>query len=209
LHSRLLERASKLSEEFGGGSITALPIIETKEGDISAYIPTNVISITDGQIFLQTSLFYSGIRPAIDAGNSVSRVGGAAQTKAIKKVSGTLRLNLASFRELEAFTQFGSDLDESTKTTLDRGRRTVEILKQGLHENLTVAQMTFALAALKEGFLDKIAVEQVRRYESELYNFLSTDAKAKSLKDMIDSTGKYPEDQEVTDVLTRFSAQFS
>jgi F-type H+/Na+-transporting ATPase subunit alpha len=209
LHSRLLERASKLSEEFGGGSITALPIIETKEGDISAYIPTNVISITDGQIFLQTSLFYSGIRPAIDAGNSVSRVGGAAQTKAIKKVSGTLRLNLASFRELEAFTQFGSDLDESTKTTLERGRRTVEILKQGLHENLTVAQMTFALASLKEGFLDKIAVEDVRRYEQELYSFLDTDAKAKALKDSITATGNYPKEQEVTDVLTRFSAQFS
>lgn len=208
LHSRLLERASKLSDEFGGGSITALPIIETKEGDISAYIPTNVISITDGQIFLQTSLFYSGIRPAIDAGNSVSRVGGAAQTKAIKKVSGTLRLNLASYRELEAFTQFGSDLDESTKTSLERGRRTVEILKQGLHENLTVAQMTFALAGLKEGFLDKIAVEDVRRYEQDLYAFLDADAKAKALKESIDSTGKYPDEKDVTDVLTRFSAQF-
>ena len=208
LHSRLLERASKLSEAHGGGSITALPIIETKEGDISAYIPTNVISITDGQIFLQTSLFYSGIRPAIDAGNSVSRVGGAAQTKAIKKVSGTLRLNLASYRELEAFTQFGSDLDESTKTSLERGRRTVEILKQGLHENLTVGQMTFALAGLKEGFLDKIAIEDVRRYEQDLYAFLDADAKAKALKESMDSTGKYPDEKDVTDVLTRFSAQF-
>jgi F-type H+-transporting ATPase subunit alpha len=209
LHSRLLERASKLSEEFGGGSITALPIIETKEGDISAYIPTNVISITDGQIFLQTSLFYSGIRPAIDAGNSVSRVGGAAQTKAIKKVSGTLRLNLASYRELEAFTQFGSDLDESTKTTLERGRRTVEILKQGLHENLTVAQMTFSLASLKEGFLDKVAIEDVRRYEGELYSFLDTDKKAKAIKESIDSSGHYPKDDDIKDVLTRFSAQFA
>jgi F-type H+-transporting ATPase subunit alpha len=209
LHSRLLERASKLSDEFGGGSITALPIIETKEGDISAYIPTNVISITDGQIFLQTSLFYSGIRPAIDAGNSVSRVGGAAQTKAIKKVSGTLRLNLASYRELEAFTQFGSDLDESTKTTLERGRRTVEILKQGLHENLTVGQMTFALASLKDGYLDQVKIEDVRRYESDLYSFLETDAKAKALKDSINKTGQYPAEDDVKDVLTRFSRQFS
>jgi F-type H+/Na+-transporting ATPase subunit alpha len=209
LHSRLLERASKLSKEFGSGSITALPIIETKEGDISAYIPTNVISITDGQIFLQTNLFYSGIRPAIDAGNSVSRVGGAAQTKAIKKVSGTLRLNLASYRELEAFTQFGSDLDESTKATLERGRRTVEILKQGLHENLTVGQMTFALASLKEGFLDQIKIEDVRRYESELYSFLETDAKGKALKDSINKTGSYPAEEDVKDVLTRFSRQFA
>ena len=209
LHSRLLERASKLSDEFGGGSITALPIIETKEGDISAYIPTNVISITDGQIFLQTNLFYSGIRPAIDAGNSVSRVGGAAQTKAIKKVSGTLRLNLASYRELEAFTQFGSDLDESTKTTLERGRRTVEILKQGLHENLTVGQMTFALASLKDGFLDQVKIEDVRRYESELYSFLETDSKAKALKDKINQTGSYPAEEDVKDVLTRFGRQFA
>jgi F-type H+-transporting ATPase subunit alpha len=209
LHSRLLERASKLSKEFGSGSITALPIIETKEGDISAYIPTNVISITDGQIFLQTNLFYSGIRPAIDAGNSVSRVGGAAQTKAIKKVSGTLRLNLASYRELEAFTQFGSDLDESTKNTLERGRRTVEILKQGLHENLTVGQMTFALASLKEGFLDQIKIEDVRRYESELYSFLETDAKGKALKDSINKSGAYPAEEDVKDVLTRFSRQFA
>jgi F-type H+-transporting ATPase subunit alpha len=209
LHSRLLERASKLSKEFGGGSITALPIIETKEGDISAYIPTNVISITDGQIFLQTNLFYSGIRPAIDAGNSVSRVGGAAQTKAIKKVSGTLRLNLASYRELEAFTQFGSDLDESTKATLERGRRTVEILKQGLHENLTVGQMTFALASLKEGFLDRVNIEDVRRFESELYSFLETDSKAKALKESINKTGAYPAEEDVKDVLTRFSRQFA
>ncbi|MDD5293936.1 MAG: F0F1 ATP synthase subunit alpha, partial [Candidatus Izemoplasmatales bacterium] len=134
LHSRLLERSAKLSDALGGGSITALPIIETQEGDISAYIPTNVISITDGQIFLQSKLFHSGIRPAINAGLSVSRVGGAAQYPAIKKVSGTLRLDLASYRELEAFTQFGSDLDDATKAKLDRGERTVEILKQGLHE---------------------------------------------------------------------------
>ena len=209
LHSRLLERASKLNEELGGGSITALPIIETKEGDISAYIPTNVISITDGQIFLQTNLFYSGIRPAIDAGNSVSRVGGAAQTKAIKKVSGTLRLNLASYRELEAFTQFGSDLDDATKATLERGRRTVEILKQGLHENLRLSQMTISLASLREGFLDQIAVEDIRRYEKELYSFMQSDTVAKEIANTIDSSGAYPDEAQVKDVLTRFTKQFS
>ncbi|MFA7561354.1 MAG: F0F1 ATP synthase subunit alpha, partial [Candidatus Izemoplasmatales bacterium] len=145
LHSRLLERAAKLNDELGGGSITALPIIETQEGDISAYIPTNVISITDGQIFLQSQLFYSGIRPAINAGLSVSRVGGAAQHKSIKKVSGTLRLDLASYRELEAFTQFGSDLDDATKAKLDRGERTVEILKQGLHEPMPFELQTLSI----------------------------------------------------------------
>ena len=138
LHSRLLERAAKLSDELGGGSMTALPFIETQAGDISAYIATNVISITDGQIFLENDLFYSGIRPAIDAGSSVSRVGGSAQIKAMKKVAGTLRLDLASFRELEAFTQFGSDLDAATQAKLNRGRRTVEVLKQPLHEPLAV-----------------------------------------------------------------------
>lgn len=142
LHSRLLERAAKLSDELGGGSMTALPIIETQAGDISAYIPTNVISITDGQIFLESDLFYSGTRPAIDAGSSVSRVGGAAQTKAMKKVSGTLRLDLSSYRELEAFTQFGSDLDASTQAKLNRGKRTVEVLKQPLHKPLPFEQQT-------------------------------------------------------------------
>ena len=185
------------------------PLVETKEGDISAYIPTNVISITDGQIFLQTNLFYSGIRPAIDAGNSVSRVGGAAQTKAIKKVSGTLRLNLASYRELEAFTQFGSDLDDATKATLERGRRTVEILKQGLHENLRLSQMTIALASLREGFLDQIAVEDIRRYEKELYSFMQSDPVAKEIANTIDSSGAYPDEAQVKDVLTRFTKQFS
>ena len=141
LHSRLLERAAQLSDDLGGGSMTALPFIETQAGDISAYIATNVISITDGQIFLENDLFYSGIRPAIDAGSSVSRVGGAAQIKAMKKVAGTLRLDLASFRELEAFTQFGSDLDEATQAKLNRGRRTVEVLKQPLHKPLAILMM--------------------------------------------------------------------
>jgi len=179
LHSRLLERAAKLSDALGGGSITALPIIETQEGDISAYIPTNVISITDGQIFLQSQLFYSGIRPAINAGLSVSRVGGAAQHKAIKKVSGTLRLDLASYRELEAFTQFGSDLDDATKSKLDRGERTVEILKQGLHEPMPFELQAISIFALANGFLDQIKIPDVNRYEKELHQFFTNDKDAK------------------------------
>lgn len=169
LHSRLLERAAKLNDDLGGGSITALPIIETQAGDIAAYIPTNVISITDGQIFLQSNLFYSGVRPAINAGNSVSRVGGSAQIKAIKKVSGTLRLDLASYRELEAFTQFGSDLDATTKNKLDRGERTVEILKQGLHEVMDVEKQVVSIYALTRGFLDTIKVDDIQRFETHLH----------------------------------------
>ena len=165
LHSRLLERAAKLNDKLGGGSITALPIIETQAGDISAYIPTNVISITDGQIFLQSDLFYSGVRPAINAGLSVSRVGGSAQIKAIKKVSGTLRLDLASFRELEAFTQFGSDLDDITKAKLERGRRTVEILKQGLHATIDVEKQVISIFALTKGHLDDVKIEDIKRFE--------------------------------------------
>lgn len=153
LHSRLLERSAKLSDDLGGGSITALPIIQTQAGDISAYIATNVISITDGQIFLQENLFNSGIRPAIDAGSSVSRVGGSAQIKAMKKVAGTLRLDLASYRELEAFTQFGSDLDAATQAKLNRGRRTVEVLKQPLHKPLPVEKQVLILYALTHGIL--------------------------------------------------------
>lgn len=156
LHSRLLERSAKLSDDLGGGSITALPIIQTQAGDISAYIATNVISITDGQIFLQENLFNSGIRPAIDAGSSVSRVGGSAQIKAMKKVAGTLRLDLASYRELEAFTQFGSDLDAATQAKLNRGRRTVEVLKQPLHKPLPVEKQVLILYALTHGFLDSV-----------------------------------------------------
>jgi len=159
LHSRLLERSAKVSDELGGGSITALPIIETQAGDISAYIATNVISITDGQIFLQDSLFNAGIRPAIDAGSSVSRVGGSAQIKAMKKVAGTLRIDLASYRELEAFTKFGSDLDAATQAKLNRGRRTVEVLKQPVHEPLTVEKQVVILYALTHGFLDSVPVD--------------------------------------------------
>ena len=186
LHSRLLERAAKLSDKLGAGSITALPIIETQEGDISAYIPTNVISITDGQIFLQSKLFYSGIRPAINAGLSVSRVGGDAQYKAIKKVSGTLRLDLASYRELEAFTQFGSDLDDATKSKLDRGARTVEILKQGLHKTIPFELQTLSIYALNNGFLDQIKLEDIHRFEQGLHTYALNDALGKKcLNDMV------------------------
>ena len=169
LHSRLLERAAKLNDKLGGGSMTALPIIETKAGDISAYIPTNVISITDGQIFLQSNLFYSGTRPAIDAGASVSRVGGDAQIKAMKKIAGPLRLELAAYRELEAFTQFGSDLDAATQAKLNRGKRTVEVLKQPLHSPLPVEDQVLALYALTHGFMDSIPVSDIARYQTELF----------------------------------------
>jgi len=198
LHSRLLERAAKLNDSLGGGSITALPIIETQAGDISAYIPTNVISITDGQIFLQADDFHRGIRPAIDAGLSVSRVGGAAQTKAVKKVSGTLRLDLASYHELESFTQFGSDLDASTKARLDRGSRTVEVLKQGLHETLSFDKEAIILYALGKGFLDNIEIKDVRRFEQELYRDMKVGT-GKEISSTILETTKLPEDLSVLD----------
>ncbi|MBR3890099.1 F0F1 ATP synthase subunit alpha, partial [bacterium] len=166
LHSRLLERAVKLSDELGGGSITALPIIETQAGDVSAYIPTNVISITDGQIFLESSLFNSGVRPAINAGLSVSRVGGAAQTKAIKQVGGQLRLDLAQFRELEAFAQFASDLDAATKKQLLRGQKLTEVLKQPQYRPLTVAQQVTILFAANEGFLDEVDNKKIQEYKA-------------------------------------------
>jgi len=168
LHSRLLERAAKLSDELGAGSMTALPIIETQAGDISAYIPTNVISITDGQIFLETDLFYQGIRPAISVGLSVSRVGGAAQTKAVKSVSGNLRLSLAQFRELAAFAQFGSDLDEETKKVIARGQRLTEMLKQPQYQPLSVWEQTVSLIAANEGTFDTVAVEKIKDAQSAL-----------------------------------------
>ena len=172
LHSRLLERAAKLNDTLGAGSITALPFVETQAGDISAYIPTNVISITDGQIFLQSDLFFSGVRPAINAGLSVSRVGGSAQIKAMKKVAGTLRLDLAAFRELEAFAQFGSDLDAATKAKLERGARTVEVLKQDLNKPIKVEKQVMILYALTRGHLDNIPVSDIFRFEQEYYAFL-------------------------------------
>jgi F-type H+-transporting ATPase subunit alpha len=174
LHSRLLERAAKLRTELGGGSLTALPIIETQAGDLSAYIPTNVISITDGQIFLETDLFHQGVRPAINVGNSVSRVGGSAQVKAMRQVAGSLRLDLAQYRELAAFAQFGSDLDKATQSQLNRGRRLVEILKQLQYEPLPVEKQVLIIFAATNGYLDAIPVEAVDRYEDELYVFVET-----------------------------------
>ncbi len=208
LHSRLLERAAKLNDALGGGSITALPIIETQAGDISAYIPTNVISITDGQIFLQSDLFHSGVRPAINAGLSVSRVGGAAQTKAIKKVSGTLRLDLASFRELEAFTQFGSDLDEATKARLERGKRTVEILKQGLHDTMPVEFQVISIFALTQGFLDSVKLADIRRFEKSLHSFFNTDKEASALLEELRNTATLPDPTKMKAAVNRFKLTF-
>jgi F-type H+-transporting ATPase subunit alpha len=172
LHSRLLERAAKLSDVKGGGSLTSLPIIETQAGDISAYIPTNVISITDGQIFLEADLFNSGIRPAINVGNSVSRVGGSAQIKAMKQVAGTLRIELAQFRELQAFAQFGSDLDRATQAQLARGQRLVEVLKQPQYQPMNIENQVLVIWAASNGFTDDIPVEDVRRFEAELLRFV-------------------------------------
>jgi F-type H+/Na+-transporting ATPase subunit alpha len=172
LHSRLLERAAKLSKDFGGGSLTALPIIETQAGDVSAYIPTNVISITDGQIYLESDLFYKGIRPALNVGLSVSRVGSSAQIKAMKKVAGKLRLDLAQFRELEAFAQFGSDLDEATRAQIERGRRTVEVLKQGQYVPMSVEHQVAILYALTNGYLDDVDVEKVPEWEEEFHAYM-------------------------------------
>jgi F-type H+-transporting ATPase subunit alpha len=174
LHSRLLERAAKLNNELGAGSLTALPIIETQAGDLSAYIPTNVISITDGQIFLESDLFHQGVRPAINVGNSVSRVGGSAQIKAMRQVAGTLRLDLAQYRELAAFAQFGSDLDKSTQAQLNRGARLVEILKQPQYEPLPVERQVAIIFAGTNGYLDNIAVSEVRNFETELYQYLES-----------------------------------
>jgi F-type H+-transporting ATPase subunit alpha len=175
LHSRLLERACRRNEKAGGGSITALPIIETQAGDVSAYIPTNVISITDGQIFLDANLFYKGMRPAIDVGLSVSRVGSSAQTKAMKKNAGKLKLAMAQYRELESFAQFDSDLDAETKKTIERGKRTAEILKQGNGQPLSVALQVASVYATNNGFLDAITVPDVVAWEKKLHDYLRTE----------------------------------
>ncbi|MBD1383474.1 F0F1 ATP synthase subunit alpha [Metabacillus arenae] len=206
LHSRLLERAAKLSDAKGAGSITALPFVETQAGDISAYIPTNVISITDGQIFLQSDLFFSGVRPAINAGLSVSRVGGSAQVKAMKKVAGTLRLDLAAYRELEAFAQFGSDLDKATKAKLDRGARTVEVLKQDLNKPLKVEKQVAILYALTKGHLDSVPVEDINRFESEFFSYL--DQNHADLLEHIRSTGNLPEDADFVAAIEGFKKTF-
>lgn len=205
LHSRLLERSAKVSDKLGGGSITALPFIETQAGDISAYIATNVISITDGQIFLKDDLFYSGIRPAIDAGSSVSRVGGSAQIKAMKKVAGTLRIDLASYRELEAFTQFGSDLDAATQAKLNRGRRTVEVLKQPLHKPLPVEKQVLILYALTNGYLDSVPIDDILAFEEELYAYF--DLHYDNLLDVIRTTKDLPDTDELNTAIQTFKDQ--
>ena len=205
-HSRLLERAARLSDDLGGGSMTALPIIQTQAGDVSAYIPTNVISITDGQIFLDSDEFYAGQRPAIDAGTSVSRVGGDAQVKAMKKVAGTLRLDIASYNELASFAQFGSDLDEATQAKLARGQRTMEVLKQGLHEPQTVSQQVVTLFALSHGFIDKIPLADVQRYESELAAYMH--ANHQDLYDSIQKNGKLPEGDDLLNAVADFTKSF-
>ncbi len=210
LHSRLLERASKLSDELGGGSLTALPIIETQEGDVSAYIPTNVISITDGQIYLEKNLFNSGVRPAIDVGISVSRVGGNAQIKAMKKVAGTLRLDLAQYRELEAFAKFGSDLDKNTQAQLTRGERMVEILKQGQYVPMEVEKQVAVIFAASKGYIDGVAVDRVAEYESGLFDYLEAnngdDLKALAVEGVInDEMGRRLE-KSIADFTKGFTA---
>ena len=205
-HSRLLERAARLSDDLGGGSMTALPIIQTQAGDVSAYIPTNVISITDGQIFLDADSFYAGQRPAIDAGTSVSRVGGDAQIKAMKKVAGTLRLDIASYNELASFAQFGSDLDSETQARLARGQRTMEVLKQGLHEPQPVEQQVVTLYALSHSYLDNVPVDDIRRFESELAAYMH--ANHQDLYDQIKSTGKLPEGDGLDKAISDFKETF-
>lgn len=209
LHSRLLERAAKLNENYGGGSLTALPIIETQAGDISAYIPTNVISITDGQIYLEPDLFYKGIRPALNVGLSVSRVGSSAQIKAMKKVAGKLRLDLAQFRELEAFAQFGSDLDETTQQQLERGRRITEILKQDQYGPVSVVNQTAILYAVGNGYLDDIPVEKIREFETGFHDYL--DANGGKFTQAIRANGDFDEktEQELKKLLNEFKKSFS
>ena len=209
LHSRLLERAAKLSDELGSGSITAFPIIETQAGDVAAYIPTNVISITDGQIFLETDLFNSGIRPAINVGLSVSRVGGAAQIKATKQVSGTLRLDLASFRELQAFAQFASDLDDYTRGQLERGQRMVEVLKQGPYAPVPIEKQVVIIFAGANGYLDDIAVSSVTKFEADLMPFM--EAKYSNILDAIRNEKKISDDTnaELRKAIEDFKASFA
>jgi F-type H+-transporting ATPase subunit alpha len=206
LHSRLLERAAKLSDAEGGGSLTALPIIETKAGDVSAYIPTNVISITDGQVFLESELFYAGIRPAINVGVSVSRVGSAAQIKAMKAVAGTLKIDLAQFRELEAFATFGSELDKVSQAQLDRGYRLTELLKQGLNSPVPVEEQVLVIFAGSKGYVDEIPVPEVQRYESELRGFFR--ASHADLLDTIRTSGKLPEGDAMEKALRTFNDGF-
>ena len=210
LHSRLLERAARLDEAHGGGSLTALPIIETQAGDVSAYIPTNVISITDGQIFLETELFHSGVMPAVNPGISVSRVGGDAQIKAMKKVAGTLKLIYSQYRELQSFAQFGSDLDADTKARLEQGARIVEVLKQSQNAPVPVEKQVAILYAVTKGILEKVKVEDVNAYETGLYTYLDTDAAGLEVMQLISSTGKLePETEEkLRQVLEAYTENF-
>jgi F-type H+/Na+-transporting ATPase subunit alpha len=208
LHSRLLERACKLSDELGGGSLTALPIIETQAGDVSAYIPTNVISITDGQIFLESDLFFSGVRPAVNVGISVSRVGSSAQTKAMKKVAGRLRLDLSQYRELEAFAQFGSELDQATQQALSRGERMVSTLNQPQYDPWPMEEQVVALYAGVNGFLDDIPVPQVPRFQEELREYMRTEGK---ILQEIRDTGDLPDElaERLEAELKKFKQSFS
>jgi F-type H+-transporting ATPase subunit alpha len=206
LHSRLLERAAKLSDDLGAGSLTALPVIETKAGDVSAYIPTNVISITDGQIYLQDDLFKSGVRPAVDVGISVSRVGGSAQVKAMRAVAGTLKLDLAQFRELEAFATFGSELDAVSAAQLDRGYRLVELLKQPLHSPLPVEEQVISIFCGTQGILDDLPAEQVTRFESDLLEDFRT--RHVDLLGHIKDTGQLPDEEKLRAAIDDFKARF-
>jgi F-type H+/Na+-transporting ATPase subunit alpha len=207
LHSRLLERSAKLSDELGAGSLTALPVIETKAGDVSAYIPTNVISITDGQVYLQDDLFKSGVRPAVDVGISVSRVGGAAQIKAMKKVSGTLKLDLAQFRELEAFATFGSELDKVSAAQLERGYRLTELLKQGLNSPMPVEEQVVVIFAGTGGYLDDIPVKDVKRFESDLLDYMR--GRHPEILETIRSSGDVPEGDVLADAVAAFKDEFA
>jgi len=204
LHSRLLERAAKLNEDKGGGSLTALPIIETQAGDVAAYIPTNVISITDGQIFLETELFNQGIRPAVNGGLSVSRVGSAAQTKAMKKVAGSIKLELAQYREMAAFAQFGSDLDITTQKLLNRGSKLTELLKQDQYSPMTVAQQVIAVFSGVRGFLDKVELSKIKNLEKQIYEEVKSSNP--EIIDSINNTGKI--DEEIEKKLTLIIEQF-
>ncbi len=207
LHSRLLERSAKLNDERGAGSLTALPVIETKGGDVSAYIPTNVISITDGQIYLVDDLFKSGVRPAVDVGISVSRVGGNAQVKAMRSVSGTLKLDLAQFRELEAFATFGSELDKVSRAQLDRGYRLTELLKQPLNSPMPVEEQVIAIYSGTGGALDDLPVDDVRRFETELLEWFRT--RHSAMLDAIRETGTLPDEDELKKAVDDFKAQFA
>jgi F-type H+-transporting ATPase subunit alpha len=207
LHSRLLERSAKLSDAKGGGSSTALPIIETKAGDVSAYIPTNVISITDGQVYLESDLFYSGVRPAINVGISVSRVGGNAQIKAMRSVAGTLKTDLAQFRDLEAFAAFGSDLDKVSQAQLDRGYRVTEVLKQPQNQPVPVEEQVLSIYAATNGFIDGLAVSDVRRFEAELISFFK--ASHGELLEEIRNTKVLPDTGKLDDAINAFKKVFA